>query len=60
MYARACVYVFVCVCVCVRVCLDTRAYICVIFIHLDAEYSKFIVVVRHNWLNEKLTFKKLF
>ena len=45
-----CVYVCVCVCVCVClcVCVDTRAYICVASIHLDAEYSKFIVVARHN------------
>ena len=36
---RMCVYVSVCVCVGV----GTRAYVCVASIHLDAEYSKFIV-----------------
>ena len=52
MYARACVCVYVCVCLCVCVfvcvCVDTRAYICIASIHLDAEYSKFIAVFRHN------------
>ena len=32
---------YVCVCVCVRV--RAHAYVCVASIHLDAEYSKFIV-----------------
>ena len=38
-----CMCVCVCLCVCVCVCLGTRAYVCVASIHLDAEYSKFIV-----------------
>ena len=29
------------------VCVDTRAYVRVASNHLDAEYSKFIVVVQH-------------
>ena len=39
--ASACV----CECVCMCVCADTRARVCVCvaFIHLDAEYSKFVV-----------------
>ena len=32
-----------CVCMCVRVCVGTRAYVCVDSIHLDVEYSKIIV-----------------
>ena len=36
-----------CMSVCVSVCVGTRAHVCVAFIHLDAEYSKCIVVIQH-------------
>ena len=59
MYARACVcvcvtvcvymYIYIYMCVCVCMCVGTRAYVCIAFIHLEAEYSKFIVVVHHYW-----------
>ena len=42
-----CLSVYVCVCVCV--CTGTREYVCVASINLEAEYSKFIVVVQHYW-----------
>ena len=48
--ATPCVYVCVCACVyvfeCECVCVGTRVYVCVATIHLDAEYSKFIVVAQ--------------
>ena len=44
-YVCVCMCVYVCVCLCVCVCVFVCVCVCVDSIHLDAEYSKFIVLV---------------
>ena len=56
---RVCMYVSVCESVCMCVCAGTRAHVCVASIHLDAEYSKFIVSSSPLLTNVENIFSKI-
>ena len=61
MYVSVCECVYVCVCVCAGMRAYVHAYVCVCVasIHLDAEYSKFIVSSSPLLTNLEIIFSKI-